>query len=266
VQAFRCKEAAPVGRNRNPVREAANSRGGARRKKVFRRPEHWPYDRFSVIQSTAWAGATVACIGGGPSLSTDQCAVVQQRQRSHGWKCIAVNDAYKAVPTADICYFADSQWWRWHKDREEFKAFAGIKASIEQTGAEIEDDDVHMVRNAAAVATALHAYGDGQTGGLSAFPNALRSGSNGGYQALGLAIAAGAARVLLLGYDMKFSGGKSHWHGGHAGARTTDDHPYRTTYTKAFEQLTLPPGVQVINCTPDSNVRCFPFQPVDGVF
>lgn len=123
----------------------------------------------------------------------------------------------------------------------------------------VTDDEVHMVRNAAHVAIPRHAHGDGVTSGLSPWPNALRTGMNGGYQALGLAIAAGAARVVLVGYDMRFDNkGKSHWHGGHAKDPSHSDGVYRTMYRRYFEELKLPAGVQVLNCSPVSLIEAFP--------
>jgi hypothetical protein len=249
-------QAAQSERHRDHRRQGAGRTAGGPRKKGFRRPDEWPYDRFSVIEPV-WAGATCAIIGGGPSITPDQLADLKRLRDACGWRVIAVNTAYLAANYAEICYFADSKWWRWHKDREEFKAFQGLKVSIQQTGDEIDDDSVHMLRNAAGVPHDGANFGDSQAGGLSPWPNALRTGLNGGYQALGLAIALGATRIVLLGYDMKFTAGKSHFHGGHPD-KLQDDGVYRTQYAKFFELLKLPPGVTVLNASPDSLLKCFP--------
>lgn len=97
-----------------------------------------------------------------------------------------------------------------------------------------------------------------EQGGLAARPNALRTGLNSGYQALGLAVAAGAARIVLLGYDMHFNGEKSHWHGGHP--VPVGEAMYRNVYAKYFREL-VPQlrqmNIEVLNATPGSALTCF---------
>ena len=52
--------------------------------------------------------------------------------------------------------------------------------------------------------------------GLSLDPDKLVTGHNSGFQALNLAVLAGARRILLLGYDGKAGqDGRTHWSGGH---------------------------------------------------
>lgn len=149
-----------------------------------------------------------------------------------------------------MLYFADYQWWEWHKDRAEYKAFAGERVTIENTGGLIRDPNVHM----------LHNYG---TDGLSEQPNGIRTGTNGGYQALNIATLSGARRVLLLGYDMHFPGGKSHWHAGHP--RKVPEQHY-SGYARRFATIVQDVkrlGVEVINVTPGSKITCFPFLPLE---
>ena len=108
---------------------------------------------------------------------------------------------------------------------------------------QIEDPEVHLLRN-------------GGTQGLSDDPEALRTGQNSGYQAINIAVLAGAAGIVLIGYDGKVAAdGRTHWFG---------DHPEREVpfayelYRKALRQL--PPllkDVRVINCSPDSAVDAF---------
>lgn len=52
--------------------------------------------------------------------------------------------------------------------------------------------------------------------GLSDDPRVIHEGGNSGYQAIGLAHAWGATRIVLLGYDMGYAGTHSHFHGAHA--------------------------------------------------
>jgi hypothetical protein len=66
-----------------------------------------------------WAGETVFIVGGGVSAET------QPTERLRGRKVIALNSSYLRVPFADVLLFGDSRWWRVHKDKPEFQAFAG---------------------------------------------------------------------------------------------------------------------------------------------
>lgn len=108
----------------------------------------------------------------------------------------------------------------------------------------------------------LHNYGNE---GLSELLNGLNTGSNGGYQAVNLAALTGARRILLIGYDMRFPGGKSHWHGGHPPSGRVPESSY-TMYARKFstmlEQLTRL-GIEVVNCTDGSAIRCFPFSSLE---
>lgn len=132
-------------------------------------------------------------------------------------------------------YFADARWWEWHKDRPDFQAFEGQRCTIQNSGSQVDDPDVHVLRNA------------GQDG-LAKDNDSLTTGMNSGYQALGIALAAGAARVVLLGYDMRFDGEKSHWHGGHP--IKVGEPMYSVSYAGCFKKLQVPKGVEVINATP----------------
>ena len=218
--------------------------GANRNKKVIRRSDSFPLDRFSVIER-AWADETVLCIGGGPSVTPQAVAAARGKSR-----VIAVNDSYLLAPWADLLYFADHRWWEWHKAKPAFVAHAGIKVTIENTGMLIRDEAVHMLHN---------------SGGelLSDAPNGIHTGSNGGYQAINIAYLAGAKRILLLGYDMKFPAGKSHWHGGHE-IKVPESH-YTGLYAVKFKTM-LPQlkkaGVEVINCSIGSSIQCFPFAPL----
>jgi len=200
---------------------------------------------FSQV-ALEWREATAVLIGGGPSLTPQQVELVSARR---ALRVIAVNDAYRLAPFADICYFADSEWWGWHKDRPDFQAFVGQKCSISDSGGNIKDPAVHILRNA---------NGRGHSFGLSLDPKQIVTGSNSGYQALNIAVLAGAKTILLLGFDAREPTGKTHWFG---------DHPKRepiaayAEYRKAFsagERAILAAGVKVVNCSPGSAIDSFP--------
>lgn len=119
--------------------------------------------------------------------------------------------------------------------------------TIEPTGLEIDDPEVHMLRN-------------GGREGLSRDASAIVTGMNSGHQVINIVALAGARRIVLLGYDGKHgSGGRRHWFG---------DHPDRTPFpqelannVKHYRTLVEPLrelGVAVVNASPDTAVDAFP--------
>jgi hypothetical protein len=128
------------------------------------------------------------------------------------------------------------------------------------TGPSLTAEDVEAVRGRAKViainnAHALAPWADvlyacvqvlrksGQ-GGIDTDPTSLRTGSNSGYQAIGLAIHFGATRILLLGYDMR----GEHFFGKHPDGSAP---PFALCLSK-FATLVEPLqklGVTVINCS-----------------
>lgn len=97
-----------------------------------------------------------------------------------------------------------------------------------------------------------------QTGeGLS--DELIYTGGNSGYQALSLAVLFGASKIMLLGYDMQKTGGRSHWHGDHP--RGMGNGGNFEGWVKRFDRLSpliRAKGVEVINATRQTALKCFP--------
>ncbi len=103
----------------------------------------------------------------------------------------------------------------------------------------------------------LHWIRGEQGGGISKEPNTIRMGGNSGFQAVGLALHFGAAKVVLLGYDMQLSGGKTHWHGDHKKL----GNPVASKmagWHQRFNQLAGQCGVPIINASRETALKCFP--------
>ena len=200
-----------------------------------------------------WEGETVAILAGGHSLTQAQVDYVKGK-----CKVIAINSSYLLAPWADLLYFCDDRWYTQcgHKDRKEFKEFNGIKVTLRNLSM---PEDIMKLDHRGGTGLCLESDG-------------LMTGSNSGYQCMGLAFHLGANRQLLLGYDMKIVNGKSHWHGGHKkdiehSSGNRPDHvvlAYKTlefTMLPKFLTIVEPlekAGIEVINCTPDSALECFP--------
>ena len=112
----------------------------------------------------------VAILATGPSMSQAVADCVRGR-----CQVIAVSDAYRLAPWADVLVSSDSAWWRHHNPE-----FAGRKLS----GVPVKD--IEQVEG-------------------------NMSGSNTGLIAIKVAVSMGAKRILLLGYDM----GGTHFFGSH---------------------------------------------------
>ncbi len=183
---------------------------------------------------------TFVLIGGGPSLTVSDVEYVRHKAR-----VIAINNAYELAPWAFALYAADKKWVDWHDGAPSFK---GLKYTIESHDT-VCRPGWQVIRN---------------TGfeGLELEPKSLRTGFNGGYQAINLAVHLGAKRIVLLGFDMQAdAGGRYHWHPEHPDGKVS---PY-AEFIAAFDTIVQPlkdAGVEVINCSPGSALTCFPRAPL----
>lgn len=164
-------------------------------------------------------------------------------------RVIVVNNSYQLAPWADLLYFADARWYKWHQDA--LKGFTPPIATLDNTGIQQAHPRVYSLHRGAAT-------------GLSSESDTLNTGSNGGYQAINIAVLAGAARIVLLGFDMHGSAGKCHWHAGHP--VRNDPRVYASLMIPKFATM-LPDlkkaGVEVVNVTPGSALRCFPMDTLE---
>lgn len=202
-----------------------------------------------------WEGATVAILASGPSMRAEDASYLYGRCR-----VIAINN--QGVPTAgrpamapwaDILYAADVKWWLRTPGAFDF---AGAKVTIRP---KLVSDDKKLP------GVLSLKYGGGW--GFDDRPTHLRSGGNSGYQALHLATHLGVKRALLLGFDMQpAADGAEHWFGDHAwrpGFKSRYDW-YVTRFEAGAKEFTKR-GVEVLNCTADSALKCFPFAELRSV-
>jgi hypothetical protein len=189
-----------------------------------------------------WSRSTVVCIATGGSLTAEQVEFIKgHKDQVH---TIAVNGAGLSeylplsAPWADILYAADRLWWL-HYNPE----FEGMKVS----GEPVEGVDT----------IPLKMLERGEL--MPREPGAVVSAGHSGFQALGLALSLGAARVILLGYDCK--AGRAH----DRPDKFNRDSPY-DQWAKAYNQVPAQwPGVEIFNCTPGSAITAFEFVSMDGV-
>ena len=101
--------------------------------------------------------------------------------------------------------------------------------------------------------------------GLSSDPSLIHQGGNSGYQALNLAVLLGAARILLLGYDM---GGRGHWHGNHPPGLRNPPESQLSEWAGQFHAAAADLdrlGIECINCSRETALTCFPRARIEDV-
>lgn len=213
-----------------------------------------------------WPGSTIVLLGGGPSLTPAQVDYCRGRAR-----VIAINNAYRLAPWADVLYFCEEKFWHWNRGRAEFRDFAGIKVALETAAGGADDGDGYRAPDVPgqvfACVPGLHRlknYKDrpglelDERGAL--VRDGLRHAWSSGGACLNLAPLFGGRRVVLLGFDMKAAAnGDTHWHKDYP----LDDGPdvYAEKMLGYFPPLVEPLrrlGVDVVNATPGSAIDCFP--------
>ncbi len=183
---------------------------------------------------------TVAVLASGPSMSAEVAECV----RAADVPAIAINSTIKLAPWAWALYAADIEWWLHPSNAEAVAAFRGHRISVSAVRG------VHQLQN-----TGIE--------GIDFTPGCIRTGGNSGYQALQVAVHSGARRVLLCGFDMR---PVCHWHGPHPhGLRSTPPATYAIWAGRfaSAAPLLAGAGIEVINCSSDSALSCFPVMTID---
>lgn len=177
----------------------------------------------------------------GPSLTPEVARAIE------GELVIAVQDAYRLLPCAAVMYGCNDDWWFVH---EGCTGFAGERWSSH--GSE-KVNDKRSVQDRYGIRLVRGAEREC----FSSDPSVIHYGSSSGFQAINLAIHFGACPILLVGFDMHARGGR-HFFGNHPEPldNSVDYAAFMPMYQRAA--AALPPGVEIINCTPDSALTCFP--------
>lgn len=201
----------------------------------------------SSLCALRWSSCIVAATG--PSLTPE----IAEKCKS---PVIAVNDAWRLIPWADVLYAADPAWWaisrprsKWHRwDGGEFWSCTADNGKM--------PPDRKQAFDKLDVSIKIHKGREGNT--FSTDPEWLHFGRNSGFQAINLAIHLGAKEIRLVGFDMQKTGGKAHFFGSHPKELCNDsDYPlFVSAFDEAARNLK---GVRIINCNRQSALRCFEF-------
>lgn len=174
-------------------------------------------------------------IGGGASLKGFDF------NRLNGKVTIACN---KAILHHEATYmvYMDDQFYDWHED--DIKSFRGLKFTHDWNKPR---DGVITVLNGGAL-------------GLSEdIDDGIVHGGNAGYFALNLAYLMGANPIYLLGVDMCYSKGDTHFHNGYPNEDTVGEKRFAHMINAFKYGATIleERGVKVFNCSAISALTCF---------
>lgn len=206
-------------------------------------------------------GQRVFVLASGPSLTPAVCEAVR------GKRSIVVNSSCRAAPWADVLYFTDSGWFE-HID-------SGRNLAVFEDGTPrrkvVEEWPGLVVSMSRRAKLALPNKVKRVKGEMRPdFPRigspVVRQGRSSGQTAIAVAIAMGAAEVVLLGFDMRLVGGREHHHDDYRG-KPRDLGVYAGAFVPAFggnpnmpgwNRAALDAGVTILNATPGSALTEFP--------
>lgn len=192
-----------------------------------------------------WPGRTVFIVAGGPSLRGFDF------ERLRGRHVLVINAFAHDVPWADCLFFTDNGWFE--QNRTLVETWAGTVLTVSRAAKRALPDKIVRLQ-------AAHVAGI-----LSADPGVVCAGRSSGHTAVNIAALAGAARAVLLGYDMRPVDGRAHGHDRYAG-KPVDLNLYASTFVPAFagfNAAALRLGLTVVNATPGSALTEFPATTLD---
>ena len=205
-------------------------------------------------------GKTVVCIGTGPSLTLEQIATA----RAKGFVLAGCNNVALDVPDLAVLYGCNYEWWMhyWYsvKDHAAQKWSTNWEAH--------ERFGVNWIAEKDAP-------------GLSTDPSVIHHGHGSGYSLVNLVYLMGAARIVLLGYDLKYN---ASYEGKGRVIGPTPRHYFGEYPTllqhwpsvcvkggvhfdlvRRYGEVARQGLVEIVNCTPDSAIDCFPRVAIDSL-
>ncbi len=186
------------------------------------------------IINKAWIGQEVFIVGGGESLVNFNWDLLKPL------RTIGCNDAY--LHETDICIFGDKRWFDLHK--QQLENYNGI---IITNCPQVQKSKLPWLWCIKRETRGLHNGSLGWNG-------------NTGASAINLALILGAAKIYLLGFDMKLSKDKkANWHENSLNKPNADVFPeFLKKFKRVAKDLELKyPTVEVINITDDSDLNEF---------
>jgi hypothetical protein len=202
-----------------------------------------------------WAGQTAHVVASGPSATPEVIEALR------GKNVIAVNSTALAAPWAAVWFFMDSSVVferrctapRISRDGTDMVVFARkFSGLIVTTNKRVKNA---MPRVLLVLAPKMAAFPEPGS------PD-IRSGRSSGQTAISLAVAMGASRIELHGFDMRAVDGREHHHREYEN-RQRDLTVYESKFLPAFagwNAQARTAGVSIVNATPGSALKEFPMR------
>ena len=206
-----------------------------------------PWQNHFWTPEPLWRGDRVFILASGPSLTNDTAAKVR------GHRTIALNGTtFSHAPWASCWHFMDNSVFVRHRDA--IAAFPGLVVTCSRKAKREMGPAVHRVQ--------LEHRPDFPPPGAAV----IRWGRSTGHTAVSLALALGARRVVLLGYDMRAVDGRTHGHDDYRG-KIKDPDLYAREFIPGFDgwrAAALAAGCEVVNATLGSALTEFPAVDLDA--
>ena len=174
------------------------------------------------------------CIASGPSLTVEDCLTA----KASGHPVIVTNTTFQLYPWADLLFAFDAKWWALYHEEVE-AVFKGRKLSYSRAVRHLGVESTHA-------SEWFHNFG------------------NSGACAIGIAMASGASKIVLIGYDCQATDGKTHWHGDHVAGLSNAISIKR--WPAQFQNVATAAknhGVQIINASRATGLKCFERQSLE---
>lgn len=198
-----------------------------------------------------WSGETAFVVAGGPSV------LGQDLRLLAGRRVVAVNSSYRAVPWADYLFTMDGRWLI-HNRSDILRTYKGPGTGGPYRGRVVTDSNRLSMLHI-SWPEVLHLE-RGRAKGISTDPTMVCGYYTSLHGAINVAALAGATRIVLLGADGgPGPDGKLYHH---------EPHPWRiklrdfwrlmATELKTTVEPLNAAGIEVINCSPESRLTCWP--------
>lgn len=191
-------------------------------------------------------GETVFLVAGGPSLIGFDFSRLKNR------RVLAINRAHEFLPGAELLWWSDASFWRRNKE-----ALMVHAARWKGTG--------HLHYQEGELPPDIHVYRFTGPHGFDDRADCLRDGNSSAYAAMHLLAHLGAAKIVLLGLDLRFGPNReSHFHSGHG--RLHLEVTLTDLMAPMFLSLARPlaqRGIEVLNASPTSALTIWPRCSID---
>jgi len=202
---------------------------------------------------------TITCIGTGPSLTLQQVDVARKK----GFDLYVCNNAYQLAHDASLLYGCNAKWWHHY-----WPSVRSLPCEKWTTNKE------------AAQTYGLNWIAETNKPGLSTDPSVIHHGHGSGYSLVSMAHRAGADRIVLLGYDLKYA---SDYDGKQQQVGSTPRHFFHeypelmqhwpsvsvkggvhVELVELYRSIKEQGLIEIINCTPGSALNdCYPFVDIE---